>query len=68
MKIQVKDWLLLFSTFTLFMGLSLKYLFEADAPASFIWALGGLSGLIPAIKWLIDDLKDKQMGSDDSQS
>lgn len=64
MKIQVKDWLLLFSTFTLFMGLSLTYLFEADAPASFIWALGGLSGLIPAIKWLIDDLKDKQMGSD----
>ena len=31
---------------------------------SFIWAIGGLVGLIPATKWIIDELKNKQMGSD----
>ncbi len=29
-----------------------------------IWALGGLVGLLPATKWIIDELKNKQMGSD----
>ena len=64
MRIQVKDWLLLASTFTLFMGLSLKFVFSANVPASFVWAIGGLLGLIPAIKWVLDDLKDRQIGSD----
>ena len=31
---------------------------------SIIWALGGLVGLVPATKWIIDELKNKQMGSD----
>jgi len=31
---------------------------------SIIWAAGGLVGLIPATKWIIDELKNKQMGSD----
>ncbi|NBO78870.1 MAG: hypothetical protein EBV27_04430, partial [Actinobacteria bacterium] len=31
---------------------------------SFIWALGGLAGLIPATKWVIDEFKNKNMGSD----
>ncbi|MFM1986030.1 MAG: hypothetical protein RIS18_247 [Actinomycetota bacterium] len=31
---------------------------------SIIWAVGGLVGLIPATKWIIDELKNKQMGSD----
>ena len=29
-----------------------------------LWAFGGVIGLVPAIKWFIDDLRDKQMGSD----
>ena len=29
-----------------------------------IWAIGGLVGLLPATKWIIDELKNKQMGSD----
>lgn len=29
-----------------------------------IWAAGGLVGLLPATKWIIDELKNKQMGSD----
>ncbi len=48
----------------LFWGLSMKYLFDRDAAASLIWTFGGLTGLIPSIKWLIDDIKDRQMGSD----
>ncbi|MFM9130957.1 MAG: heavy metal translocating P-type ATPase, partial [Actinomycetes bacterium] len=31
---------------------------------SFIWAIGGLAGLIPATKWVIDEFKNKNMGSD----
>lgn len=29
-----------------------------------IWAIGGLVGLLPATKWIIDELRNKQMGSD----
>jgi len=29
-----------------------------------IWAIGGLVGLLPATKWIVDELKNKQMGSD----
>ena len=28
------------------------------------WAIGGFVGLVPSIKWVIDEVKDKQMGSD----
>ncbi|MFM9130575.1 MAG: heavy metal translocating P-type ATPase, partial [Actinomycetes bacterium] len=31
---------------------------------SFIWAIGGLAGLIPATKWVIDEFRNKNMGSD----
>lgn len=31
---------------------------------SWIWILGGLFGLVPAISWLINDLRHKSMGSD----
>ncbi len=31
---------------------------------SFIWALGGLAGLVPATKWVIDEFLSKNMGSD----
>ena len=31
---------------------------------SLIWAIGGLAGLIPATKWVIDEFKNKNMGSD----
>jgi len=31
---------------------------------STIWAVGGLAGLIPATKWVIDEFKNKNMGSD----
>ena len=54
--------LLYASTTTLAAGFIFKYLFDfsPDIP----WALGGLIGLIPSIKWVIDELKDRQMGSD----
>ena len=32
--------------------------------ADLAWAVGAVSGLIPAIKWFIDELRDKQVGSD----
>lgn len=64
MKFKTSEALLLISSFALFMGVSLKYVMHLDSPASFIWALGGISGLIPSLKWLIDDIKDRQMGSD----
>lgn len=48
----------------LFWGLSLNYILDRPAAASIIWAIGGITGLVPAIKWLIDEIKDRQMGSD----
>ena len=54
--------LLYSSTGALGLGLIFKYglSISPDIP----WAIGGLIGLIPSIKWLIDELKDRQMGSD----
>ena len=54
--------LLYLSTSALALGLFLKYVLNIspDIP----WAIGGFVGLIPSIKWVIDELKDKQMGSD----
>ena len=54
--------LLYLSTTALALGLIFKYFLNisADIP----WAIGGFIGLIPSIKWVLDELKDKQMGSD----
>ena len=54
--------LLYSSTTALALGLIFKYFLNisADIP----WAIGGFIGLIPSIKWVLDELKDKQMGSD----
>lgn len=62
MKDKVTAVLLYSSTSALALGLILKYFsnLSPDIP----WAVGGLIGLVPSIKWVIDELKDKQMGSD----
>ncbi|MGI9226134.1 MAG: heavy metal translocating P-type ATPase [Candidatus Nanopelagicaceae bacterium] len=62
MKDKVTAVLLYLSTSALALGLFLKYILNVspDIP----WAIGGFVGLIPSIKWVIDELKDKQMGSD----
>ena len=54
--------LLYSSTTALALGLIFKYFLNisADIP----WAIGGFIGLIPSINWVLDELKDKQMGSD----
>ena len=54
--------LLFLSTTALALGLILKYLL--DLSPEIPWAIGGFVGLIPSIKWVIDELKDRQMGSD----
>jgi heavy metal translocating P-type ATPase len=61
-KDKVTAVLLYLSTSALALGLFLKYVLNIspDIP----WAIGGFVGLIPSIKWVIDELKDKQMGSD----
>ena len=61
-KDKVTALLLYSSTTALALGLILKYFsnLSPDIP----WAIGGFIGLIPSIKWVIDELKDKQMGSD----
>ena len=54
--------LLYLSTTALALGLILKFAFNSNP--NIPWAIGGVIGLIPSIKWLIDELKDRQMGSD----
>ena len=56
--------LLFITTLTLILGLVAKYLFDLNQFASWLWVVGGLAGLIPAIFWFLDELKDKQVGSD----
>ncbi len=51
---QFNKFLLFSSTATLLLG------FFAD----FFWILAGLIGLVPAITWLVNDLRHKTMGSD----
>jgi len=49
------SWILFISTgITLFLGFN----------ANNIWIIGGLLGLIPAITWVINDLRAKTFGSD----
>ena len=54
--------LLFASTSALSVGIFFKFIFSLNPDIP--WAIGGLIGLIPAIRWVIDDLKDRQMGSD----
>jgi heavy metal translocating P-type ATPase len=54
--------LLYTSTTALFLGLVLRV--ATDISPDLVWAIGGLIGLIPSIKWVLDELKDKQIGSD----
>ncbi|MEY4455546.1 MAG: hypothetical protein RIQ45_1069, partial [Actinomycetota bacterium] len=54
--------LLYSSTTALALGLIFKYFLNINADIP--WAIGGFIGLIPSIKWVLDELKDKQMGSD----
>ena len=62
MKDKVTALLLYSSSAALSIGFIFKNLFNIspDIP----WAIGGLIGLVPSIKWVIDELKDRQMGSD----
>lgn len=48
------------------LSLSVGLFFRGKNPdlADIAWVIGALSGLVPAIKWLIDELRDKQVGSD----
>ncbi len=64
MKSKSPDHLLFYgSALTLFLGICAN-LTHHHALAQNVWALGGIAGLIPAIKWIIDELRTKQMGSD----
>ena len=54
--------LLYTSSTALGLGLLLKFILNINPDIP--WAIGGLVGLIPAIKWVVDELKDRQMGSD----
>lgn len=56
--------LLLLSVTSLLGGLVLSNVLGNESAANIIWSCGALSGLIPATKWLIDEIRDKQLGSD----
>ena len=62
MKDKVTATLLYSSTTALGLGLLLKFGFQVNPDIP--WAIGGLIGLIPSIKWVIDEIKDRQIGSD----
>ena len=51
---QFNKFLLLSSTLTLIIG----FFYEP------VWVIAGLIGLVPAITWLVNDLRHKTMGSD----
>ena len=61
-KDKVTALLLYSSTTALALGLILKYF--SNLPPDIPWAIGGFIGLVPSIKWVVDELKDRQMGSD----
>ncbi len=55
--------LLILSSLSLTLGFLVDFLgFLSYQPI--IWATGGLIGLIPSVKWIINELRNKQMGSD----
>jgi len=43
---------------------SVAFLNNLETISTISWGLGGLAGLIPATKWVIDEFMNKQMGSD----
>ena len=56
--------LLAITTLTMVLGICAKYLIGQNELASWLWVIGGLAGLIPSIFWFLDELKDRQIGSD----
>ena len=60
---QVNWSLFIISLISLSLGFLVPFLGYLNLQ-SFIWAIGGLAGLIPASKWVIDEFKNKNMGSD----
>lgn len=64
MTARDKDRLLFYtSAITLFLGI-LANTVSLHAWAQVIWAIGGTVGLIPATKWVIDEFRTGDMGSD----
>jgi heavy metal translocating P-type ATPase len=64
MKSRNRDRLLFFATaITLFLGIFANTTFS-HVWAETIWAIGGTVGLVPAAKWLIDEFRTNEMGSD----
>jgi len=51
------------SSLCLIVGWILSLAGNRDA-SHLIWALGGLTGLIPSIRWLVVSIREKQFGSD----
>lgn len=63
-KVKSADHMLFYASgFTLFLGIATN-LTSHHQWAQTIWALGGIAGLVPALKWIIDEIRSKQMGSD----
>ncbi len=60
---QINYFLFIFSLITLCSGFLTPFFGYLNFQ-SLIWASGGLAGLIPATKWVIDEFRNKQMGSD----
>jgi heavy metal translocating P-type ATPase len=56
--------LLAVTSITLFLGAFFKYLVVHEKLAAALWILGAVSALIPSIIWFLNELKDKQIGSD----
>ena len=63
MKRKLVWLLLLVSAFTLTIGAIFHFTHHIWA-AGFIWAIGGVAGLIPALTWVIRSFIHRQMGSD----
>lgn len=60
---QVNWSLFVISLISLTLGFLVPFLGYLNLQST-IWAVGGLAGLIPATKWVIDEFKNKNMGSD----
>lgn len=60
---QVNWSLFVISLISLSLGFLVPFLGYLNLQST-IWAVGGLAGLIPATKWVIDEFKNKNMGSD----
>jgi P-type E1-E2 ATPase len=56
--------LLAITSLTLFFGAIFNYMIIHPKLAAFLWIIGAISALIPSIIWFLDELKDRQIGSD----